>query len=61
MINDHDHTSTSRHILIFQLPANFDLDFCMKYLMNWEVKEIYAKKVNDEENVVGDINEVCKK
>ena len=29
----------------------------MQCLMNWGVKEIYAKKVNDEENVVGDINE----
>ena len=33
----------------------------MQYLMKWGVKEIYANKVNDEENVVGDINEVCKK
>ena len=33
----------------------------MQYLMKWGVKEMYANKVNDEENVVEDINEVCKK
>ena len=32
----------------------------MQYLMKWGVKEIYANKVNDEENVVEDIKEVCK-
>ena len=32
----------------------------MQYLMKWGMKEIYANKVNDEENVVEDINEVCK-
>ena len=44
--------------LDLQLPANFDRDLCMQYLRKWGRKEMHTNEVNDEENVVGDINEV---